>query len=736
MTRICLPASLLLPLTIASPLGCGDDGSGEPTDSGTQTGTTGVTDSTAAVTGTTAAADETATTGGEEQVFLLADGTEVLVDAAGGITLRSGDRRFFGTASGVGPVARRFTVGWQGGIGIWEFTREDQQTSADVTFDQAWAEDDEVHVEFSSDDGQVQARFSLATHAANEATSVRLTMEGVDTPTSIAAPLRCDAETTFHGFGEQYDGTDHTGESLSLWVSEQGIGRDPAVPKLPTNGDRHTTYFPMPWFLDARGFGVLARTEHRVEVDLCDSDADIAWIEVIDGAPIEMLVFHGDTPREVVRQLGDEVGRPPVPPAWAWQPWIGAQGGRDAILAEADALAAAQIPVGVLWVQDWTGIRPNFDGGFGVEYRWLPDEDLYPDLAGMIAELHTRDLRFLSYANPFIDPDLEHWDEMVADNLLITDPKGAPYQHFAPNGTSSHPDLSQEAAREYVRGYLRDMVDVYGMDGWMADFGEWIPVDATLADGSDPYAFHNRFPTEWQRLSREVMDELRPDGDWVVFARSGTTGAQGVTMVHWVGDQEATWSPHDGLPTVVPAMLSLGLAGVPVTTHDIAGFSGGPSEKELFQRWTELGAFTPIMRTHEGNLSDDNWSWESDAETTEHFARFARVHQALAPELATWAAEGAATSLPMVRHLMLEFPSDPESLTVSDQYMLGPSLLVAPVVEEGATDRTVYLPPGTWFHVWTGDEYEGGTQIEIAAPIGAPPVFSLDEDRADLRAIE
>jgi len=723
-------ASILCTLAWLS-LACGDD---VPPAVGSSTGDPSGTTTTAPTTG----ADETGSTTADtdEQVFVLADGTEVRVDPLGGISLQAGARRFFGTAPGVGPVARQFTTSWEGELGIWSFSREGEVVLPASGFVQAAQAGDEVVVDFASDDGQVQARYTLATHVPGEATRITLTMEGPDSIDSVAVPLRCDDEASFYGFGEQYDATEHRGEALSLWVSEQGIGRDPTGPKLPLNGDAHTTYFPMPWFLDARGFGVLALTDHRTEVDVCAREAEVAWMEVIDGAPLELRVFHGPAPLDVVRQLGDEVGRPPPPPAWAWRPWIGAQGGREAILAEADALEAAQIPVGVLWVQDWTGIRPNFGGGFGVEYRWLADEELYPDLAGMIAELAARDLRFLSYANPFVVPTLEHWDEMAAAGLLVANEAGEPFQHLAPNGFSGLPDLTQEAAREYVREHLRAMVSDYGMDGWMADFGEWLRLDSVLADGRDPAAFHDLYPIEWQQLSREVMDELRPDGDWVVFARSGWTGAQGVTMVYWVGDQEATWSPHDGLPTVVPAMLSLGLSGVPVVTHDIAGFSGGPSTKELWQRWTELGAFTPIMRTHEGNLSDQNWSWESDAETTEHFRRFARVHDALGPELAFLAELSASASMPMVRHLMLQFPDDPPSRGIDDQFLLGPSLLVAPVVEPGATSRPVYLPPGTWFHVWSGDAYEGGSTIDVDAPIGSPPVFSLEVDRPDLREIE
>jgi alpha-glucosidase len=558
---------------------------------------------------------------------------------------------------------------------------------------------------------------------------------------SLALNIGCDDEGTFSGFGGQYNHTDQRGERFPLWVNEQGIGRDPEVeenPPLLINGDLHTTYTPAPWYVDARGWGVFVDTARRVDVDLCASDPDVAWLELVErNAPLRARVMHGPTPKDVIRQLGAHVGRPASPPDWAFLPWIAAQGGRDEVLAEVDALEAAGVPFGALWVQDWTGIRMNLDGGFGVQYRWLPDETLYPDLAGMIASIQSRGHRFLGYANPFVPTNLDHFDEMAAMGLLLGDPMApdSPYLHVAPNGVASQPDLTNEAARDYVKGFLRDMVTVYGMDGWMADFSEWLPLDAQLSDGSRAIDQHNHYPREWQRLTREVMDEVRPAGDWVMFARAGWPGVQAVSQIHWIGDQEADWSEYDGLPTVVPALINLGLSGVPIVTHDIAGFSGGPSSKELWQRWTELGAFTPIMRTHEGANKLENWSWESDAETTDHFRRFATIHEILAPELNDLVADAGERSTPMIRHMMLEFPDDPATWGLSDQFMLGPELLVAPITEQGSTSRTVYLPEGSWWHVWTGETHDGPASITIDAPIGSPPVFSLERDRPDLRAI-
>ncbi len=220
------------------------------------------------------------------------------------------------------------------------------------------------------------------------------------------------------------------------------------------------------------------------------------------------------------------------------------------------------------------------------------------------------------------------------------------------------------------------------------------------------------------------------------FARSGWTGVHAVASVHWIGDQECTWSEYDGLPTVVPAMINLGLSGIPVSTHDVAGFSGGPSTKALFMRWTELGAFSPIMRTHDGNKKMENWRWNDDAESEAHFVRFAKIHTALQADLGRWRDEAADTSIPMVRHLMLEFPDDVATWDVSDAFMLGDTWLVAPITEEGATQREVYLPDGaTWFHAWTDEQHEGGQTIVIDAPVGSPPVFSRDEDRPALREL-
>ncbi len=699
--------------------------------------------------------------GNPARTFILSNGAEVVVSADGGVVLEVDGRTTYAIPPETGPTVVTFRERAMESTAIWTFRRAaETRVPLQATGAPAVTDEGSVAIAYASADGALSGTLDIAPDGA-ERTRFRFALDAPPTTTdepsaSLAIPARCDDEGSFHGFGEMYNRTEQRGEHFDIFTQEQGIGRDGSVRAL--TGDEHTTYFAMPWWLDGRGHGVLFRTDHRVRAFVCAPaegeddavddffDAGVAWMDVVnDAAPVEWAVYHGPTPLDVIRQLGDEVGRPAPLPDWAFEPWMAFQGGREVVLEELARVEAAEIPFSALWVQDWTGIRPNI-GGFGVEYRWEHDEELYPELPAMVADLHERGYKFLAYANPFVDPALpNHFDEMAEMGLLMQDAEGEPYLFTAPNtrpadegggAVAAHPDLTNPEAVAYVQDALRNMITEYGFDGWMQDFAEWTPLDAVLSDGSDPRAYHNRFVVEWQRMAREAFEAERPDGDFAFFGRSGWTGVQGAGQIHWAGDQEADFEETDGLPTVVPALLTLGLAGQPHVTHDIAGFSGGPSTKELFLRWTELGAFTPIMRTHDGNMKFDNWSWEGDAETTEHFRRFARVHVALAPLFRELADEAQASSAPILRHLMLEFPEDRATWEVHDQFLIGDALLVAPVVHEGQTAREVYLPAGEWFHVWTGERFEGGQTVMVDAPIGSPPVFSRGEDRADLRAIE
>ncbi|MEM9071860.1 MAG: TIM-barrel domain-containing protein [Myxococcota bacterium] len=663
--------------------------------------------------------------GSSAETFTLGD-VQVDVSGEGALRVQTAGRAVFSTSAS--PLARSFDATTDFAWGFFRFRRRNESEAA-FRFQEATSDGTSATLSYEGDAGAL----SVTVTPSAESTDIVFAYDGPEALDSLALPLTCDADASFLGFGAQYELTNQRGEVFDLWVREQGVGRR-GGPAWTVSGDRHHSYFPVPYFMDARGYGLVVDSDERTLVDLCATDPEIAWVEVENVRELRLRVLHGPTPRDVVRQLGDQYGRPEQPAEWAWGPWIGIQGGQDVVLAEADALEAADVPYTALWAQDWVGRQDITETFIDIVYHWVVDETLYPDLRGLVDELHRRDKHFLGYINPFVIEEREHFAPMQDAGLLIQSPEGGSYVFPTFKGDSSLPDLTNPDSAAFVRDFMVSMLDDFDMDGWMADFGETLPPDAILSSGASAREEHNRYPLRWQTLNHELLRERRGN-DYATFSRSGWLGSQGTAQIVWLGDQEADFEVFDGLPTVVPALINLGLSGVPYVTHDIAGYSGGPSTKELFLRWTELGAFTPVMRTHEGLQALNNWSWNRDDETIAHFRRFGRIHEALLPEITAAAEEAARSSLPIVRHLLLAYPNDPNVIDLDDQYMFGDDLLVAPVLtEENA--REVYLPEGEWFHVFTGERFEGGQTLTVDAPIGTPPVFSLGRDRADLRAIE
>jgi alpha-glucosidase len=217
------------------------------------------------------------------------------------------------------------------------------------------------------------------------------------------------------------------------------------------------------------------------------------------------------------------------------------------------------------------------------------------------------------------------------------------------------------------------------------------------------------------------------------FMRAGGPGSQKWCPMMWAGDQNVDWSEDDGLPSVIPAALSLAMSGHGLHHSDIGGYTtlfGMKRTKELHMRWAEQASLTPLMRGHEGNRPAENWQYDSDAQTLAHLGRMGRFHAALKPYLKAAVAENARSGTPVMRPLFLHYEEDSAAWTVKDEYLLGPDLLAAPVVREGALSRTVHLPPGEWVHLWSGERHAapspGGADIEVAAPLGEPPVFAAE----------
>jgi alpha-glucosidase len=275
----------------------------------------------------------------------------------------------------------------------------------------------------------------------------------------------------------------------------------------------------------------------------------------------------------------------------------------------------------------------------------------------------------------------------------------------------------------------------------MADFGESLPYDAVLASGMPAGQYHNIYPESWASLNRALVDSL-PGGDqYVFFTRSAFTGSPAMTTLMWEGDQLTTWDAQDGIESAVTGLLSGGLSGFSLNHSDIGGYTGINNpllkisrSKELLMRWMELSAFTTVYRTHEGNTPDQNAQFYSDDQTLGQFDRFARVYQAWGFLRKRLVRNAAETGVPVNRPLFLSYPDDPVALGFSYQeFLVGPDILVAPVLDSGKDSLRVYLPAGSWVHVWTGKPYRSpydGQWVSVPAPLGQPAVF-VKEGQAD-----
>jgi len=570
-----------------------------------------------------------------------------------------------------------------------------------------------------TDSGNLRVSIKLNNSAENSALNLRFS---------------CRESDLFWGFGEQYSFVDLRGQIIPIWVSEQGLGRSPE-PQFPFSGSLTDSYFPMPYFIDPKtGTGFLLENTEYSSFDLCSSLESEWTVEVWNGEEASFLIFPGPKAVDVIEQLAAEVGKPAVvPPDWAFNGvWLAAQGGSEAISMRLETALDAGIPVTALWVQDWVGLHEFSSGQYGVKYHWSWDQELYPNLSESIADMNSRGVHFLGYFNPFVVPQYEHYQEMEESNYLIRNTEGDVYNFTISTLTGSLIDLSNPDAVEYFKGFARIARDM-GISGWMSDFGEWLPYDAVLHAGNAPES-HNMYPTAWHKASLDVLQETDSVSDFILLTRSGYTGEQKVAQIVWAGDQEASFDEYDGLPTVVTAGLTLGLSAIPFFTLDIAGFSGGPSSKELFWRWTELGAFSPVMRTHDGLRKTENWRFDSDAETLKHFKFMADVHTLLLPYFKDLAQEAVKKGLPIIRHTVLIDPDWSKSFNAHKQWMIGDDILFAPIVTENANTVEVYFPDGNWEHIFTAQSFTGRQVVTVDAPLGLPAVFIRAGAQASITA--
>ncbi len=558
----------------------------------------------------------------------------------------------------------------------------------------------------------------------------RLTLTALSPHDRITVDFALEDGDVLWGGGEQMSYLALNGRNFPIWTSEPGVGREPGTHLTDqasadgsfAGGDYWTTNYPEPTVLCSGGWAISLANAEYAELDA--RQPGILRVHVWSGEVIIDL-FEG-TPADLTRKLSARFGpRQPLPEWGIGGAVVGLKQG-DASFERLERLLEAGAAISGLWCEDWVGVRET-SFGRRLFWDWQWNAQRYPDLPLRIAALKQRGIRFLGYVNPYLAVDGPLYPEAAAKGYFARcldsdEPYAVDFGEFYAGVVDfTNPDAAAWFAEEVIGKRMLD----FGLDGWMADFGEYLPTDLRLFDG-DPMQEHNRWPVRWAEVNARAVASRGRTGDVLWFMRAGHTGVSAHCPLLWAGDQSVDFSRHDGIGTVITAALSSGLVGNAFSHSDVGGYTslfGNVRSEELMLRWYELGAFSPVFRTHEGNRPDDNLQIDSNDTLIAGFVRWSRVHAALAPYVQHLVTEAQDTGLPAQRALFLHYPKDAETFTIQDQFLYGADMLVAPVIEQGAEARRVYLPgEGAWRHLWSGRDYATGWH-EVAAPIGAPPVF-------------
>jgi alpha-glucosidase len=572
--------------------------------------------------------------------------------------------------------------------------------------------------------GAPAARLALEDHRL----TVELLRPGFD---RIWLRFHAEPGEAVWGGGEQMSYLALNGRSFPMWTSEPGVGRDKSTELTRqmdeagmAGGDYWNTNYPQPTILTSRWLAMHLDAACYSVVD-CTEPAAHTFEVWSSRAAFELYAANG--PQDLVGQLSARFGRQPPLPDWAISgAIIGLKDGAQSF-ARLDDFIRAGTAVAGLWCEDWAGIRET-SFGRRLFWDWRRDNQRYADLPQRIAALQARGIRFLAYANPYLANDGTLFAEAREQGHFCLKPDSDEvYLVDFGEFDCGVIDFTREETRAWFaeRVLGREMLAI-GISGWMADFGEYLPTDVRLADGSDPMELHNRWPVLWAEVNARAVESRGKTGDAVWFMRAGFSGVQAHCPLLWAGDQSVDFTRHDGIGTVITAALSAGLVGNAYSHSDCGGYTsllGNVRTAELMQRWCELAAFAPVMRSHEGNRPDDNLQYDSTPDLLACFARWSRVHAHLAPYVRQLCDEAAGRGLPAQRPLFLHYPDDPALWTLQDQYLFGADLMVAPVIEAGAVSRAVVLPgEAPWRHCWTREDFAPGTH-QVPAPIGCPPVF-------------
>ncbi len=500
-----------------------------------------------------------------------------------------------------------------------------------------------------------------------------------------------------YGFGEQFGRLDKVGQTIDVDMQE-AMGT--VTPRAYKN---------VPFWVTTAGWGVFANHDARLTAWIGSRSAPQLQVAVDDDW-FDAFVFVGDV-RQVLGAYTELTGPPNVPPDWSfgfWQSKISYSTAAET-LEVAERMRAEDLPFDVLHLDTHWFRRDWF---CDLEF----DPERFPDPAGYLDAMAAMGVKVSLWQLPYIPEGSTLFDELAAVGGFVRRQDGGFYDIgicYTPDwegGRVGCIDVTNPRAVEVYQRWLGTLFDL-GARAIKVDFGEQAPVDGVYHDGTPGHRMHNRYPLLYNRAVAEATHEKT--GEWIIWARSAFAGSQRYPL-HWGGDSSARW---DNLFANVAGGLSLGLCGFPFWSMDIGGFMGEPDD-DLLIRWLQAGLFLSHSRIH----GFGNRELYDRGATTDRARDLLHLRYRLLPYLLGHAHHAAAAGVPLARPLVVDHPDDPTTWHLTNQWLLGDDLLVAPVADPDG-NRRVYLPDGDWVHWFTGEHHHGPTWLDTHSPIDHFPLY-------------
>ncbi|MBC6147176.1 alpha-xylosidase [Listeria welshimeri] len=492
--------------------------------------------------------------------------------------------------------------------------------------------------------------------------------------------LNLSVGENIYGLGERFTNFVKNGQTVDIWNKDGGTSSD-------------QSYKNVPFFISNKGYGVFVNHPERVSFEIGTEHVSKNQFSVA-GETLEYYIIYGPTMANIIQKYTDIMGKPALPPAWSFGLWLSTSFCTDydeeTVNRFIDGMGERDIPLEVF----------HFDCFWMKDFEWCNfewDKRVFPNPEAMLKRLKEKGLKICVWINPYIAQKSPLFLEGKENGYFIKRHDGSVWQWDLWQGGQAVVDFTNPDAKAWYLSKLEALMDM-GVDAFKTDFGERIPTDVIYYDGSDPEKMHNYYAYQYNEAVYELLERKKP-GEAVVFARAATAGSQKFP-VHWGGDCLST---YESMAESLRGGLSFMLSGFSFWSHDIGGFEEGATP-DIYKRWTQFGLLSSHSRYH-GNV-EYRVPWVFDDEATEVTRKFTKLKLRLMPYLYAHAVSAHQTGVPMMRPMVMSFPEDLTAGSLDRQYMLGDSLLVAPIFNPVGRGE-FYLPEGKWTNILTEKTYEG-----------------------------